>query len=70
MKHKPIQKFDLFFFITILVMILFLAWSARAQGASQKQMPENFLSTAGTLTLKKNVIADVAASGASQTAPH
>lgn len=31
MKHKPVQKYDLFFFIAILMMILFLVWSARAQ---------------------------------------
>ena len=56
MKFKYVQKFDLLFFIAILVMILFLVWSARAQNI-EKHTPENFALTAGTLTLEKSVVA-------------
>lgn len=55
MKHKIIQKFDLFFFIAILVMILFLVLSARAQ--KDESLAPDIVSSGGAFTLEKAVIA-------------
>jgi hypothetical protein len=53
MKRKILERFDLFFFAAVLILILFLAFSARAQ---TDETPD-LVSSGGAFTLVKSVIA-------------